>query len=328
MPAPEMPSQFEFQSASFRVELSAAAPLEQVLRGRYPAASWSAIRRLVSTGKVAIGEAPVTEPRQLVPPGAEVHIRMTTPRPRPGATSGNDALLFCDRHLVVVRKPAGISSVDHEEEPTSLQEQVRGWLTVRERRPCAPLKVVHRLDKVTSGVMVFARNAEIQAALKEQFRAHTTGRYYLAVAHGVVEDVTLVYRLVRNRGDGLRGVTDDPNLGKHSVTHVTQRERLARCTLVQCRLETGRTHQIRIHLAQIGHPIVGDQVYGRDHRGPPIECPRTLLHASFLSISHPVLRQRLSFEDPLPDEFESWLQRERASAAPRGHGRREGKPPR
>ena len=110
----------------------------------------------------------------------------------------------------------------------------------------------------------------------------------------------VVYRLVRNRGDGLRGVTSDPNRGKHSVTHVTQRERLRRCTLVQCRLETGRTHQIRIHLAAIGHPVVGDPVYGRDHQGPPIECPRTLLHASFLSLSHPVLRQRLSFEDPLP----------------------------
>jgi 23S rRNA-/tRNA-specific pseudouridylate synthase len=67
--------------------------------------------------------------------------------------------------------------------------------------------------------------------------------------------------------------------------------------------------------------VVGDQVYGRDHQGPPIECPRTLLHASFLSLSHPVLRQRLSFEDPLPDDFESWLQRERA-AAPASRGRR------
>ena len=137
---------------------------------------------------------------------------------------------------------------------------------------------------------------------------------------GVVEDATLVYRLIRNRGDGLRGVTDDPNRGKHSVTHVTQRERLGRCTVVQCRLETGRTHQIRIHLAQIGHPVVGDPVYGRDHQGPPIECPRTLLHASYLSLSHPVLRQRLSFEDPLPEDFEGWLRRERASAAERrGH---------
>src|SRR5262245_21956925 len=191
---------YEFQSESFRAEIPAAAPLEQVLRGRYPGASWSAIRRLVSTGKVAIGSAPATEARQLVPAGAEIHIRMTTPRRKPGSSSGLEQLLFYDRHVVVVRKPAGISSVDHEDEPTSLQEQVRHWLSELEKRPAPALKVVHRLDKVTSGVMVFARNAASQAELKDQFRAHTTGRYYLAVAHGLVHDATLSYRLVRNRG--------------------------------------------------------------------------------------------------------------------------------
>jgi 23S rRNA pseudouridine1911/1915/1917 synthase len=304
---------FEFQSESFRAEIAAATPLEQVLRARYPGASWSAIRRLVSTGKVAVGEAPTTEGRQLVPPGAEVHIRMTTPRRKPGtpAGGGGEQLVFYDRHVVVVRKPVGISSVQHEDEPTSLQEQVRVWLSALEKRPCPPLEVVHRLDKVTSGVMLFARNKAAQAELKDQFRAHTTGRYYLAVAHGLVQDATLVYRLVRNRGDGLRGVTTEPNRGVHSVTHVTQRERLGRCTLVQCRLETGRTHQIRIHLAATGHPVVGDPVYAGDLHGPAIECPRTLLHAAFLSFSHPVQRQRLSFEEPLPEEFEAWLQEER-----------------
>ena len=308
---------FEFRSEAFHAELSVPTPLEQVLRSRYPGASWSAIRRLVSTGKVAVGAQPSTEPRGLVPPGAEIQIRMTTPKPKPGGSNGREQILHCDRHVVVVRKPVGISSVDHEAEPTSLQEQLRGWLSELEGRPCPQLKVVHRLDKVTSGVMVFARNAASQAELKDQFRAHTTGRYYLAVAHGVVQDATLVYRLVRNRGDGLRGVTSDPNQGVHSVTHITRREQLPRCTLVQCRLETGRTHQIRIHLAAIGHPVVGDPVYGREHGGPPIDCPRTLLHASFLSFSHPAQRQRLSFEDPLPDDFESWLRRERGALAGR-----------
>ena len=311
---------FEFRTETFRSEGSAATPLEQVLRSRYPEASWSAIRRLVSTGKVAIGAQPTTEGRQLVPPGAEIQIRMTTPKPKPGASNAAEQIVFCDRHVVVVRKPVGISSVDHEDEPTSLQEQVRVWLSAQEKRPCPPLKVVHRLDKVTSGVMVFARTAESQAELKDQFRAHTTGRHYLAVAHGLVQDATLSYRLVRNRGDGLRGVTSDPNRGVHSVTHVTQREQLRRCTLVQCRLETGRTHQIRIHLAEIGHPVVGDPVYGGSQHGPALDCPRTLLHAASLSFSHPVQRQRLSFEEPLPPDFEGWLRRERAGLAGRASG--------
>jgi 23S rRNA pseudouridine1911/1915/1917 synthase len=110
-----------------------------------------------------------------VTPGAEIQIRMTTPKPKPGGSNLREQILHCDRHVVVVRKPVGISSVDHEDEPTSLQEQVRGWLSEQEGRPCRPLEVVHRLDKVTSGVMVFARNAASQAELKDQFRAHTTG---------------------------------------------------------------------------------------------------------------------------------------------------------
>jgi 23S rRNA pseudouridine1911/1915/1917 synthase len=301
---------FEFQSESFRPELGVATPLEQVLRNRYPGASWSAIRRLISTGKVKLGSAPSKEPRQLVAPGTDIHIQMTAPRPKAGQV-GSDQVPFCDRHVVVVRKPAGISSVAHEDEPTSLQEQMQGWLAAHERRPCPPLKVVHRLDKVTSGVMIFARNAQAQVALKEQFRAHTTGRYYTAVAHGTVHDATLHFRLVRNRGDGLRGITTDPNQGTHSVTHVTARETLARCTVLRCQLETGRTHQIRIHLASIGHAIVGDPVYGKDQTGPRIECSRTLLHASFLSFAHPVTRQRMNFDDPLPPDFEGWLARER-----------------
>lgn len=309
---------FEFRSESFRAELSAPTPLENVLRQRFPEASWNAIRRLIGTGKVRVASLATTEARQLVPPGADVQIQMTAPRPRPGFTVASEYVLFCDRDVVVVRKPVGISSIDHEDEPTSLASELREWLSRHEKRSCPPLKVVHRLDKVTSGVMVYARTQPAQLELKEQFRAHTTGRHYVAVAHGLVQDATLSYRLVRNRGDGLRGVTNDPNLGRHSVTHVVAKEVLARCTVVQCRLETGRTHQIRIHLAQTGHPVVGDELYGRDHPGPTIQTPRTLLHAASLSFTHPRDRRRLEFEDALPEDFEGVIRRERAAGASSG----------
>ncbi len=302
---------FEFKSESFRVELAQDTPLEQVLRQRHPGASWSAIRRLVSTGKVSVDASGTTEPRQVVAPGAEISIRMTAPKPRPGQVD-SDMVLHCDAHVVVVRKPVGISSVEHEDEPTSLQARLRDWLARRERRSCPLPRVVHRLDKVTSGVMIFARNASAQQHLKEQFRAHTTGRYYIAVAHGEVHAATLSFRLVRDRGDGLRGVTEDPNRGRHSVTHFSVEEQLARCTVLRCQLETGRTHQIRIHLAHIGHPVIGDPVYGRDHSGPTLDPPRTLLHAAFLSFMHPAQRRRLSFEEPLPADFQAFIQRERA----------------
>jgi 23S rRNA pseudouridine1911/1915/1917 synthase len=305
---------FEFRSESFRAELGQPTPLENVLRQRFAGASWNEIRRLISSGKVRVAALPTTEARLLVAPGADVQIHMTAPRPKPGFQEAAEHVLFKDSALVVVRKPAGISSVDHEDEPTSLQSELRDWLSRQERHNCPPLKVVHRLDKVTSGVMMFARTQAAQADLKEQFRTHTTGRHYIAVAHGRVHDATLSYRLVRNRGDGLRGITRDPDLGTHSVTHVVATEPLARCTVVQCRLETGRTHQIRIHLAEIGNPIVGDTLYGRDHAGPAIDSPRTLLHAAYLSFSHPRDRRRLEFNDALPQDFEAVIRRERAVA--------------
>jgi 23S rRNA pseudouridine1911/1915/1917 synthase len=308
---------FEFKSESFVADLGAATALEQILRVRYPGASWGSIRKLIGTGKVKVATLSVKEPRHMVLPGAEVQIHMTTPRPKPGHEVGADHVLFCDPHLIVVRKPIGISSVAHEDEPTSLEQQIHTWLCQRERRTCPPLRVVHRLDKVTSGVMMFARTVAAQLELKEQFRAHTTGRHYIAVVHGDVVDQTLSYRLVRNRGDGIRGVTSDPNLGQHSMTHVVARERLRRVSVLMCRLETGRTHQIRIHLAEIGHPVVGDPVYGRDYRGPALDSARTLLHAEFLSFSHPVQRQRLKFEDPLPADFEAFIERERGQGPAR-----------
>jgi 23S rRNA pseudouridine1911/1915/1917 synthase len=306
---------YEFRSESFRAEPNQPTPLENLLRQRFPGASWNDIRRLISSGKVRVASLATTETRRLVPPGADVQIQMTTPRPRPGFTLGSEYVSFCDPSLVVVRKPVGISSIEHEGEPTCLASELRDWLSRQEKRNCPPLEVVHRLDKVTSGVMVFARTRQAQLELKEQFRAHTTGREYVAVAHGSVQDGTLSFRLVRNRGDGLRGVTRDPVLGRHSVTHVVASEVLPRCTVVRCRLETGRTHQIRIHLAHTGHPVVGDTLYGREHGGPAIESPRTLLHAAHLSFTHPRDRRRLEFDDPIPEDFEAVLRRERGAGA-------------
>jgi 23S rRNA pseudouridine1911/1915/1917 synthase len=302
---------YQFRSEAFRAEPSDPTPLENLLRQRYEGASWNEIRRLITSGKVRVGGRPATELRGLVEPGADVQVHMTAPRTKPGFLAASDYVVFKDPFVVVVRKPVGISSIDHEDEPTSLASELRDWLSAQEKRNSPPLKVVHRLDKVTSGVMVYARTQAAQLHLKEQFRAHTTGRHYIAVAHGRVDDGTLSFRLVRNRGDGLRGVTRDPNLGRHSVTHVVATEALARCTVVQCRLETGRTHQIRIHLAEIGHPVVGDTLYGRGYGGEPIESPRTLLHAAYLSFTHPRDRRRLEFKAELPEDFQAVISRER-----------------
>src|SRR5262249_383853 len=151
---------------------------------------------------------------------------------------------------------------------------------------------VHRLDKGTSGLMVFARRVAAEQGLGRQFRMHTVTRRYLAVVPGLVQSQTVTSRLVRDRGDGRRGSTTLPAMGKGAISHADVAERLKGHSVVSCRLETGRTHQIRIHLAELGHPVCGEKVYNRKPGGPPEPdasgAPRLTLHAAELGFVHPV----------------------------------------
>jgi 23S rRNA pseudouridine1911/1915/1917 synthase len=158
----------------------------------------------------------------------------------------------------------------------------------------------------------------------QQFKAHTTHRRYLAVARGRVEAQTIESRLVRDRGDGRRGSTDDPHTGKRAVTHVRPIEffDLSRdeiYTLVECRLETGRTHQIRIHLAERGHPICGERVYHQPLFGKPLAdnsgAPRVALHAAELGFAHPITGEQMRFEMPLPKDLQQFIERLRRSSS-------------
>jgi 23S rRNA pseudouridine1911/1915/1917 synthase len=130
-----------------------------------------------------------------------------------------------------------------------------------------PLHVVHRIDRATSGLLAFAKSKRAEVGLAAQLRAHTMERMYICVAHGRVTAGRIESNLIADRGDGLRGSTSDPNRGKRAVTHVRVREELRGATLCEISLETGKTHQIRIHLAESGHPLVGEPVYVRDYRG-------------------------------------------------------------
>jgi 23S rRNA pseudouridine1911/1915/1917 synthase len=301
----------QFRSETFVA--ASDAPLGHILKLRYSGASSNEIKRLVASGKVLVGDQRVLEAHRVVAVGSTIRIEMTTPRMRNEVPEDDGGLVaYVDRELVVVRKPAGISSIIHEDEPVSCEQMVHRWLCEREGKNLPPLGVVHRLDKVTSGIMLFARNQAAKRDLKDQFRIKSTGRLYLAVAHGQLRDQKIAFRLTRNRGDGLRGVTNDPELGRFSVTHVRVLERFSNCCLVQCRLETGRTHQIRIHLTELGNPIVGEPIYTKGLEGPFIEWSRTLLHAETLSFDHPRHRGRLEFTMPPPPEFEAFLKRARA----------------
>jgi 23S rRNA pseudouridine1911/1915/1917 synthase len=285
---------------------SGEKPLDRWLRELLPGKSWNEVRRLARTGKVFIDGTPLLDPTRLVAAGAEIELRQNAPRATRTPSLPRSAILHLDAQVVVVDKPAGVSTVPYDEnEHGTLDQLVMETISERGRR--APLGIVHRIDKETSGVVVFARTVAAKQVLKNQFRFHTVGRRYVAIAHGNVKTATIESRLVADRGDGRRGSTDSEELGREAITHVKWLESLRGSTLVECRLETGRTHQIRIHLAERNHPLVGERVYSKNYRGDLIAAPRLMLHARELSFDHPTTGQRLDFERPLPADMQAVL---------------------
>jgi 23S rRNA pseudouridine1911/1915/1917 synthase len=312
----------------------AGLALVAALRQFRPEESWSTARRWIHNRHVQVnGNLCLDEGRRLQ--ACDVVKLWRQPRespPRPEDVK----IVYRDAHLVVVEKPAGVTTGRHSEErfwparrkqrqPT-LDEIVARLLgrqqgrsrLHKQRQPPRPghsprVRLVHRLDRDTSGVMVLATSAEAERRLVHMFRKHAITRVYLAIVHGRVEEQTLDSRLVRDRGDRRRGSTTLPEVGKRAVTHVRPRECLQNYTLVECRLETGRTHQIRIQLAEAGHPVCGEKVYNKPLRGEPIAdhsgAQRQALHASELGFPHPVTGQPLDFQMPLPADFQQLLAR-------------------
>ena len=267
--------------------------------------AWSVAKRHVTSGKVFVNGTRVTEVDHRLTVGQQVELKMAARRPHDPEREG--VLVFDDAHVVVIDKPAGVSSVPYEDRETgTAMDLIRGaWRRMGKPATSVPLHVVHRIDRATSGLLAFAKTKRAEVGLAAQLRAHTMERMYLCVAHGIVPAGRIESNLVADRGDRLRGSTTDPNQGKRAVTHVTVRDALRGATLCEVRLETGKTHQIRIHLAESGHPLVGESVYIRDYRGSLIESPRLLLHAATLGFVHPVTGQQVSLSSPLPTDFTS-----------------------
>ena len=191
--------------------------------------------------------------------------------------------------------------------------------------------LVHRIDKDTSGLLLVAKNDEAQLKLAKQFFNHTTERCYQAIVWGDIKEAegTIDKNITRDPNDRLRfRVTDDPDEGKHAVTHYKVLERFGFVTLVECRLETGRTHQIRVHMASIGHPLFNDERYGgaEIRKGTIYSkyrqfikncfeiCPRQALHAKTLGFEHPVTHKWLQFDSAIPEDMTALLDKWRKYA--------------
>jgi len=301
----------------------AGATLAAVLRGHAATQSWQQIRRFIETRRVCIGGEVCLDPARRLREGQIIEI-LDRPAPKPRQHEAIK-IAYLDTHLVVVEKPSGVSTVRHPLErdwpakrkalsPT-LEEIVPKLIAQREARnrkgPPPRLRVVHRLDKETSGLVVFARTVPAERGLGKQFHAHSVLRRYLAIVPGSLPSQRIATRLVRDRGDGRRGSTKLPGVGKQAVTNIELVEELGGYSVVSCRLETGRTHQIRIHLAEMGHPVCGEKVYNRKLGGSAEEdrsgAPRLVLHAAELGFIHPVNGETLHWTMPLPADLQAFL---------------------
>lgn len=313
------------QSRSFQTTAEQAGQtLAALLRQWLPGQSWSQVRKLIAGRRVQLnGELWLDDARRLKS-GDTVEI-LVRPIAAPKLVD-SIVIRHIDAHVVVIEKPAGISTVRHPAEREWLEErrlltptlddlvmrQLGMEFPKHKHEPRPRLRIVHRLDKETSGLVVFARTVEAERGLGLQFKQHVVKRRYLALVPGKVSKQTVRSTLARDRGDGRRGSTTS-GPGKDAITHIDVEESLPGYTLLSCRLETGRTHQIRIHLAELGHPVCGEKVYNRKPGGasnPDTSgSPRLFLHAVELGFVHPVTGEALHWNMPLPAELREFLEK-------------------
>jgi 23S rRNA pseudouridine1911/1915/1917 synthase len=293
-------------------EIGSSEPTVAAVVREQTGATWSRARALCTEGRVTVSDRKCVDPAARVPEGAVVVVDRRAPKLGTGRLA-QSAIVFVDRDIVVVDKPVGMLSIAYNQGDTDTLVDCARILLRRlgARGFDPPLSVVHRLDKETSGVMVFARTLDAKRILAEGFRTHEIDRKYHAIAHGIVSATRVETDLITDRGDGIRGsygLFRRPTAGhasgaRYAITHIRPIAALAGATQVECRLETGRQHQIRIHLSELSHPLVGERVYIRDYAGRRIEALRPMLHAHSLGFAHPRTGARMSFEREPPEDF-------------------------
>ncbi|MDP2751707.1 MAG: RluA family pseudouridine synthase [Rhodocyclaceae bacterium] len=293
----KLPDYIPMDSAGLRLDTALARLFSEHSRSR--------LQTWLKEGRITLNGEVVTDVRRIVKGGECAVIpsmRQLTEQIEHAEQSENIALpiVFEDESLIVIDKPVGL--VVHPGNGNRSGTMMNALLHHAPQLAGVPRAgIVHRLDKDTSGLLVVAKTLEAQTDLVRQLQARTVKRHYLALVHG---------RLIKN------GCVDAP-IGRHPVhrirmavvslskggrearTHYSVREVFAAITLLECRLETGRTHQIRVHLTSLGHPLVGDATYGRQQH----VFSRQALHACQLALLHPVTREEMTWTAPLPEDM-------------------------
>ena len=289
--------------------------LDRALADAIPTLSRERLKALIRSGAVEAEGKPLRDPALKV--RGEEALKVAVPEPVPAHNEAQDiplTIVFEDEHLLVVDKPAGL--VVH---PAA--GNLDGTLVNALLHHCggslsgiggvARPGIVHRIDKDTSGLLVVAKSDVAHEGLAKQFAAHSIDRRYLAIVNGVPKANvgTIDAPLARSAVNRKKIAIVEGKRGKRAVTHWKRLSILRDAALVECRLETGRTHQVRVHMASIGHPLVGDPVYGRSGKTHVkilnrLQFHRQALHAAELGFTHPVTKRRLSFSSPVPSDMQ------------------------
>jgi RluA family pseudouridine synthase len=269
--------------------------LLDALAERFPDSSKTTLRQMLQSGRVRVdGEIEKNARRELDEDSTIDVAQKAVHRNLPEGLS----VLHEDADVIVVLKTHGMLTVATERErDTTVQAYLNVYLGARNKER---IQVVHRLDRETSGVLVFAKNAYAREQLKEQFKEHSVDRVYVAVVEGAMDPEEGTFRSYLREMRDLKMVSVDAHPdAKYAVTHYRTIRRSRRYSMLEITLETGRKNQIRAHLSEAGHPIVGDRMYGSEVN--PVG--RLGLHAKLLGFEHPVTHKRLVFTAPVPRVF-------------------------
>ena len=321
---PDDEDDFELQEATVPLEL-AGRRFDQALAEMFPEYSRSRLAEWIKAGDALLDGQPV-RPRDPVRGGEAVAVNLRT---RVETHSEAEAIAldvrYQDADVLVIDKPAGL--VVHPGAGNPRGTMVNALLHLDPSLAELPRAgIVHRLDKDTSGLMVVARSLRAHSSLIEQLSGREVHRQYLAVVVGpMIAGGTVDAPIGRHPTDRIRQAVVKEGQGKQAVTHYRVRERFRAHTLVECRLETGRTHQIRVHMAYAKHPLIGDPLYGGSFKLPKAATPelvealrgfrRQALHAEKLSFRHPVSGEAVTTESPMPDDMQALLAALRADTA-------------
>ena len=289
--------------------------LDRALAAAVPTMSRERLKSLVKSGALQTKDRPVRDPALKV--RGDEEFRLSVPEPTPAHNVPQDIplrIVFEDEHLLVVDKPAGLVVHPAAGNPdgtlvNALLHHCGGSLSGigGVARP----GIVHRIDKDTSGLLLVAKTDVAHEGLAKQFAAHSIERRYLALVNGVPKTAEGIVDapLARSSANRKKISIVEGSRGKRAVTHWRRLQILREAALVECRLETGRTHQVRVHMASLGYPLLGDPVYGRSGKNnrellKSLNFHRQALHAAELGFTHPVTKHRLSFASGMPADMQ------------------------